>query len=77
MFFSLTYNREHFDQIIARFARRGQTEVTKVYRLMVSGTVDDAVAEALANKAASEARLIAALQMLESMRTCKKEVLVG
>lgn len=68
VFVSLTYNREWYDQIIARFARRGQTEVTKVYRLMIAGTVDDAVAEALANKAENEARLIAALQMLESFR---------
>jgi SNF2 family DNA or RNA helicase len=71
VFLSLTYNREHYDQIIARFARRGQTEVTKVYRLMVPGTVDDAVAEALANKAENEARLISALQMLESYRNTK------
>ena len=68
IFISLTYNREYYDQIIARFARRGQTEVTKVYRLMVPGTVDDAVAEALATKAENEARLISALQMLESFR---------
>jgi SNF2 family DNA or RNA helicase len=71
VFLSLTYNREHYDQIIARFARRGQTEITKVYRLMVPSTVDDAVAEALANKAENEARLISALQMLESYRSTK------
>lgn len=70
-FVSLTYNREHYDQIIARFARRGQTQLTKVYRIMVPGTVDDAVAEALANKAENEARLISALQMLESYRNTK------
>lgn len=69
IFISLTYNREHYDQIIARFARRGQTEITRVYRLMVPGTVDDAVAEALANKAENEQRLITALQMLESYRS--------
>jgi SNF2 family DNA or RNA helicase len=69
---SLTYNREHYEQMICRFARRGQTEITKVYRLMVPGTVDDAVAEALANKAENEARLIAALQMLESYRNGAK-----
>lgn len=68
VFLSLTYNREWYDQIICRFARRGQTEVTKVYRLMVPSTVDDAVAEALANKQATEARLISALQLLESYR---------
>ncbi len=65
---TLTHNREWNDQLIARFARRGQTEITKVYRLMINNTVDWAVAEALAAKASNEARLISALQMLESMR---------
>lgn len=68
---SLTYSRELYEQMIARIARRGQKEVTKVYRLIVPGTVDDAVAEALANKAENEARLISALQMLESYRNQK------
>lgn len=65
---SITYNREHYEQMIARIARRGQTEVTKVYRLMVNNTVDWAVAEALAEKSQNEARLISALQLLESYR---------
>lgn len=65
---TLTYNREFFDQMIARLARRGQTEVTRVYRLMIENTVDWAVAEALETKAGNEARLISALQMLESFR---------
>lgn len=65
---SLTYSREYYEQMIARLARRGQENITKVYRLMVPGTVDDAVAEALAFKAENEGRLIAALQMLESYR---------
>lgn len=65
---SLTYNREHYDQMIHRLKRRGQKNVVKVSRLMVPGTVDDAVAEALANKAEDEARLFATLQMLESFR---------
>lgn len=68
---SLTYSREQYEQMIARLARRGQKNVIKIYRLMVPGTVDDAVAEALANKASNEARLITALQMLESFRNQK------
>lgn len=72
VFLSLTYNAEHYDQIICRFARRGQTEITKVYRLMIPGTADDAVSEALATKATNQARLIAALQMLESYRRTTK-----
>lgn len=68
---TLTYSREYYEQMIARLARRGQKEITKVYRLMIPGTVDDAVAEALASKAENEARLISALQMLESFRNAK------
>lgn len=68
---TLNYSRELYEQFNARIARRGQTEITKVYRLMVPGTVDDAVAEVLASKAANEARLISALQMLESYRNNK------
>lgn len=65
---TLTYSRELYEQMIARLARRGQGNIIKVYRLMIPGTVDEAVAEALANKAENEARLISALQMLESYR---------
>lgn len=65
---SLTYSRELYEQMIGRLSRRGQQNVIKIYRLIVGGTVDDAVAEALANKSANEQRLIAALQMLESYR---------
>jgi len=68
---TLTYSRENYEQMIARLARRGQSKVIKVYRLMVPGTVDDAVAEALARKSDNEARLISALQMLESYREQK------
>lgn len=69
---TLTYSREYYEQMIARLARRGQKNVTKIYRLIAPGTVDDAVAEALANKAENEARLISALQMLESYRSTQK-----
>ncbi len=65
---TLTYSRELYEQMIARIARRGQENLIKIYRLMIPGTVDDAVAEALATKAENEARLISALQMLESYR---------
>lgn len=68
LWMSLTYSRELYEQMIARLARRGQKEIIRIYRLMVPGTVDDAVAEALATKAGNEARLISALQMLESFR---------
>lgn len=68
LWITLTYSRELYEQMIARLARRGQKQIIKVYRLMVGGTVDDAVAEALTTKAENESRLIAALQMLEAFR---------
>ncbi len=68
---TLTYSREYYEQMIARLARRGQKNITRVYRLMATGTVDEAVAEALASKAENEARLLSALQMLESYRNGK------
>lgn len=70
---SLTYSREMYEQMIARLARRGQENIIRIYRIMVPGTVDDAVAEALASKAENEQRLIAALQMLESYRKGGRE----
>lgn len=69
---SLTYSRELYEQMIARLARRGQENIIKIFRLMVPGTVDDAVATALQTKAENEARLISALQMLESYRNSPK-----
>lgn len=68
---SRTYSRELTEQFIARLWRRGQQDVVKVYYIHAPNTVDDAVAEALATKAQNEARLVAALQMLESYRTQK------
>lgn len=68
---TLPWSREYYEQMICRFARRGQANVVRVYRLMVPGTVDDAVATALSAKAENEARLISALQMLESFRNQK------
>jgi SNF2 family DNA or RNA helicase len=70
---SLTYSRELYEQMIARLARRGQKNLLRIYRLMVSGTVDEAIAEALANKAEDEARLLRTLQTLESYRPKKSD----
>ena len=45
-----TYDRELYDQAVARIARTGQREETYVYHLVVSGTIDEAVIEALRQK---------------------------
>lgn len=58
IYMSLTFNREWYEQMICRLSRRGQTKPVTVYRLMCPGTVDEAVAEALADKANTERRLM-------------------
>jgi len=71
---SLPWSRENYEQTIARLVRRGQKEVTTVYRLMCPGTVDDAIATSLENKKDTEQRLLAALMMLESAKELKLNV---
>jgi SNF2 family DNA or RNA helicase len=48
--FSLGYSRGLYDQFNARIARQGQEQETTIYRLLVPGSVDDAVAGALSSK---------------------------
>lgn len=66
VWFTLTYSREDYEQMIARLARRGQEEITYVHRLMCSDTVDYTVATVIEEKKATEDRLLSALQLLES-----------
>lgn len=50
VWYSLTYSSELYAQFNARLARTGQHEVTRIFRLICPGTIDDAIAEALRNK---------------------------
>jgi len=68
IWFSLTYNRDFYEQMLGRLYRRGQDQVVYCYRLMVPGSVDWAVAEALRYKADEEGMLLAALQNLAAFR---------
>ena len=69
VYMSLTFNREYYEQMICRLSRRGQTKPVTVYRLMCPGTVDEAVAEALADKANIEHRLLGWLTNKQNERT--------
>ncbi len=62
---TLTFSREQVEQMIARLARRGQENVTVVHRLIVPGTVDDVVVEALREKKETERSLLDSLKLLE------------
>jgi SNF2 family DNA or RNA helicase len=47
VWFSPTWSRELYDQFNGRVARKGQTGVPRIYRLVCPGTIDDVVIETL------------------------------
>jgi hypothetical protein len=64
---SLTYSHETYVQTNARLIRTGQTAETLIYRLICSGTVDDAVAESLRNKSDTQSGMLHAVRALQRM----------
>lgn len=65
--FTLGYSRGLYDQFNARLARQGQTEKTIVYRLTCSGSIDDAVANALESKDKDQAAFLHTLQNVKKL----------
>ena len=64
---SLTYSHETYVQTNARLIRTGQTAETLIYRLICSGTVDDAIAEALRDKSDTQSGMLHAVRALQRM----------
>lgn len=67
VWFSVPWSRELYDQLIARLVRRGQTEVTQVYRLLCPDTIDDAVAETLRKRDLGQRALLDTLHNYRRM----------
>ena len=65
VWFSPTWSRELYDQFNARVARKGQKEVTTIYRIICSGTMDDCVVAALHEKGLGQSAM---LQVLTNFR---------
>ena len=63
--FTMSYSREEYDQFNARVARTGQTEITKIFRLLVPQTVDDAVAAAITHKGETQSGLMKTLSNIQ------------
>lgn len=61
IWFSPTWSREVYDQANARVARKGQKQITKVFRIIASGTMDEAVMETLRNRGESQGAMLALL----------------
>ena len=64
---SLTYSHETYVQTNARLIRTGQTAETLIYRLICSGTVDDAICEALRDKSDTQSGMLHAVRALQRM----------
>lgn len=64
---SLSWSYELFDQLNARLARKGQKLPTRIIRLLVKGSADHAVAEALRHKESNQDRLLNALESLSML----------
>lgn len=65
---TLTWSNEAYLQTNARLVRTGQSAETLIYRIICSGTVDEAVAEALRTKSDTQSGLLNALKALQMLR---------
>lgn len=66
VWFSIPWSRELYDQFNARVARKGQSQIPLVYRLVCTNTVEDAQIEALRLKGEGQS------MMLETMTNFRK-----
>ena len=62
VWFSLTWNAEEFEQLVARVWRQGQTKDCVVHYIVAEGTIDDDVLEALRLKTSVQEALMNSLK---------------
>jgi SNF2 family DNA or RNA helicase len=65
--FSQTYSPEEYNQWNARLARTGQDQETRIFRLTVPGTFDDAAIAAVEEKHDNERAFLAAVKNLQEL----------
>lgn len=68
VWFTCPWSREDYDQLNARLARRGQDQITEIYRLVTRCTVEDVVLEALRSKDEEQMALLDALRVWKENR---------
>jgi SNF2 family DNA or RNA helicase len=71
VWFSPTWSRESYDQFNARLARKGQEKQPLIYRLIASGTMDDAVIESLREKGEGQSDMLRVLTNFRLMKNTK------
>jgi len=60
--FSLTYNLENYQQLIARIYRQGQLSIVRNYLLVAQGTIDEALVKVLSDKNVTQEAVFKALK---------------
>jgi len=65
---SQTWSNETYQQTNARIIRTGQKNETLVYRIIVPGTIDEAIVEALRNKSDTQSGMMHAVRALQMMK---------
>ena len=68
IWFSLTWSLEHYQQVVARLNRQGQTKPVIVHKIMAEGTVDYDLDRALHAKEAGQLALLNALRERTQIR---------
>lgn len=67
VWYSPNHSRELYDQLNARTARKGQEQQPMIYRLLCSGTVDEAVVETLRDRGAGQDQMLQLLTNLQRL----------
>jgi hypothetical protein len=67
VWYSPNHSREAYDQFNGRLARKGQGRVTKIYRIICPGLIDDAVIEALRVKGVGQTDMMNVLSNFRKM----------
>lgn len=62
IWFAITWNLEHYDQLVRRVWRQGQKKKTLIYHLVAEGTIDETVLRALRGKDRTQKALLNALK---------------
>lgn len=69
VWYSPTWSRELYDQFNARVARKGQTQEPLIYRILASGTIDEAIVETLRERGDAQHAMLRVMANYRRMLT--------
>lgn len=71
IWYSPTWSRELYDQFNARVARKGQTQVPQIFRILCADTMDDVVVESLRDKGDAQNAMLRIMANYQKMKATK------